>query len=78
MGKVFENLIRSRIRTEIDIPLSSNQFGFKPGVSTIDAVAKVIAKDGEGELPKGSVSNERSMISSSSPSFIETCAAEFQ
>ena len=42
MGKVFENLIRNRIRIEIGIPLSRNQFGFRPGLSTIDAVEKVM------------------------------------
>ena len=42
MGKVFENLIRNRIRKEIGIPISRNQFGFRPGLSTIEAVAKVM------------------------------------
>lgn len=43
LGKILEGIVEKRLRTEIDEKdgLSDNQFGFRRGRSTIDAISKV-------------------------------------
>lgn len=43
MGKVFESIINTRLKSEIEDAgdLSNNQFGFRSGRSTLDAIEKI-------------------------------------
>jgi hypothetical protein len=45
MGKLYEHLIRARLRSEVGEKgrLSDRQFGFREGMSTIDATEDVLA-----------------------------------
>lgn len=44
LGKVLETLINERLKAEIDLSggLNNNQFGFRHGKSTIDAIEKIV------------------------------------
>lgn len=41
MGKVLEHLLQRRLREEMGVNLSENQFGYRQGKSTVDALKKV-------------------------------------
>lgn len=41
MGKVMEHMVQHRLRAELGVTLSEQQFGFRPGRSTVDALRKV-------------------------------------
>jgi len=44
LGKVLETLINERLKAEIDLSggLNNNQFAFRHGKSTIDAIEKIV------------------------------------
>lgn len=41
MGKVLEHMVQHRLRAELGVTLSGQQYGFRPGRSTVDALRKV-------------------------------------
>lgn len=43
LGKVYEYMVQYRIRSETREPLDKAQFGFRKGLSTVDAISKVLS-----------------------------------